>query len=303
MKPTIKILEVPEEMTALEGLQNSIWVGGDVDVIPAHLLLAIAHNGGLVLGAYLNDQLVGFLVGFLGLAKQNDEYQVKHVSHALGILPDYRSQGIGFALKRAQWQMVRHQQIEQITWTFDPLMSPNAHLNITKLGAVCNQYQRDYYGNLRDGLNEGLPSDRLIVDWWLNSGRVKHRLSRKTRPQLDLAHYLAADVVIVNPSALNKDGFPLPGDASLTGIHALKDTAESIHKNISIFMIEIPANFQAIRTYSNLLALDWRMHSRLLFETAFELGYIITDFVFLPGNQPRSFYVLSKGDVTLGGEV
>ena len=92
-----------------------------------------------------------------------------------GCIRIYRDSGIGFALKRAQWQMVRHQDLDHITWTYDPLLSRNAYLNIARLGAVCSTYRRSEYGEMRDGLNVGLPSDRFQVDWWLNSHRVQRR--------------------------------------------------------------------------------------------------------------------------------
>jgi predicted GNAT superfamily acetyltransferase len=136
----------------------------------------------------------------------------------LGVHPEYRDHGVGFALKRAQWQMVRHQGLDRITWTFDPLLSRNANLNISKLGAVCNTYLRNVYGELRDELNSGLPTDRFQVDWWVNSQRVNHRLSRQARPPLALADFLDAGVRIINPSNIGADGLPYPNPApSLPG--------------------------------------------------------------------------------------
>ena len=82
----------------------------------------------------------------------------------MGIHPDQRNSGIGFASKRAQWQMVRHQGLDHITWTYDPLLSRNAYLNIAKLGAVCNTYRRSEYGDMRDGLNVGCPP---TASWWI----------------------------------------------------------------------------------------------------------------------------------------
>src|SRR5687767_7832329 len=107
----------------------------------------------------------------------------------MGVHPDYRNSGIGFALKRAQWQMVRKQGLDRITWTYDPLLSTNAHLNIGRLGAVCNTFLREAYGQMRDGLNAGLPSDRFQVDWWIHTKRVERRLSRRPRRELGLDHY------------------------------------------------------------------------------------------------------------------
>ena len=108
--------------------------------------------------------------------------------------------------------MVRHQGIDRITWTYDPLLSRNAHLNIARLGAVCNSYIRDAYGEMRDELNQGVPSDRFQVDWWVNSKRVLRRMSKRPRPPLDLAHYLAAGIPIINPTRIGSDDLPRPAE-------------------------------------------------------------------------------------------
>jgi predicted GNAT superfamily acetyltransferase len=139
----LRILQTPDEMAAVENLARAVWPGDDLDVVPAHLLLAAAHNGGLVAGAFVGDRLAGFVFGFPGLEAAPVGLQVKHYSHELGVHPDYRDQGLGFDLKRFQWQSVRKQGIRLVTWTYDPLLSRNARLNIAKLGAVCNTYTRE----------------------------------------------------------------------------------------------------------------------------------------------------------------
>src|SRR5436190_1217473 len=126
---------VPEFLAAVE-LQRAVWPGPDVDVVPLHLLVTIAHNGGLVLGAFHGQQ-------------------------------------IGYQLKLAQRDYVAFQGVRLITWTFDPLESRNARLNIAKLGAVCNKYMRVPYGDMDDALNAAVPADRFQVDWWITSPRVK----------------------------------------------------------------------------------------------------------------------------------
>ncbi|MBK7451366.1 MAG: GNAT family N-acetyltransferase [Anaerolineales bacterium] len=151
--PNIRLLETPEEMDLVEELQRQVWPGSETDVVPKHVLITVVHNGGLVLGAFEEEKLIGFVFGFPGLEKTPDGPRPKHCSHQMGIHPEHRDSGIGFELKRAQWQMVRHQSLDHITWTFDPLLSRNAHLNIAKLGAVCSTYRQSEYGDLRDGLN------------------------------------------------------------------------------------------------------------------------------------------------------
>jgi predicted GNAT superfamily acetyltransferase len=142
MTATIRLLETPEDMTAVEDLQRLVWPGSETDVVPAHMLITAVHNGGLVLGAFQDEHMVGFVFGFPGLEATPDGPRAKHCSHMMGIHPEYRDGGLGFALKRAQWQMVRHQGLDHITWTYDPLMSRNAYLNIARLGAVCHIYRR-----------------------------------------------------------------------------------------------------------------------------------------------------------------
>ena len=94
-----------------------------------------------------------------------------------GVHPAYRNRGLGYSLKLAQREHVLAQGIDLITWTFDPLETRNATLNFHKLGAVCNTYLPNLYGDMRDGLNAGLPSDRFQVDWWIASERVAQRLA------------------------------------------------------------------------------------------------------------------------------
>jgi predicted GNAT superfamily acetyltransferase len=173
----IRTLETPTDLEAVEGLQRIVWSGDETEIIPVHLLRAVVHNGGLVIGAFSEDQLVGFVFGFPGIDSTPDGPQVIHASHMAGVHPEFRDAGLGYRLKRAQWQMVRRQGIKRITWTFDPLQSRNANLNITKLGAVSNTYIPNYYGEMRDGINIGMPSDRLQVDWWVNSNLPRRRNS------------------------------------------------------------------------------------------------------------------------------
>lgn len=294
----LRILDKPDEMEAVEQLQSLVWPGSEIDIVPAHMLLAAAHNGGLVIGAFAaspgsvsvsSEELVGFVFGFPGLYSTPDGPRPKHASHMLGVRPEFRNQGVGFALKRAQWQMVRHQGLDLVTWTYDPLLSRNANLNITQLGAVCNQYRRDEYGNMRDTVNVGLASDRFQVSWWVNSKRVQRRLSRQARLRLDLAHVLATGSRIVNPSKPGTTGFPEPPDT----IHLPDGEGELI------LLVEIPAEFQRLREKMPDLALIWRTQTRRLFEEVFADGYLVTDFIYLPGSLPRSFYVLSYGESTL----
>jgi len=285
--PIIRLLDTPEEMNAVEALQSAVWPGSETDVVPAHMLITVAHNGGLVLGAFVEEKLVGFVFGFPGLEATPDGPRPKHCSHMAGIHPDYRDSGLGFALKRAQWQMVRHQGLDHATWTYDPLLSRNAQLNIARLGAVCSTYHRSEYGDMRDGLNAGLPSDRFQVDWWLNTKRVERRLGKRARPTLKLD--LLARVGVQPHYTLH------------TGPDNLLRPPEHFPPlEAQLIAAEIPSDFMVLKSVDFALARDWRFFSREFFETAFAKGYLVTDFIYDKSEDgPRSFYILTDGESTL----
>jgi predicted GNAT superfamily acetyltransferase len=284
---TIRLLETMAEFHAAEELQRAVWPGADIEVTPAHVLTTAAHNGGLVLGAFEGEKMVGFVFGFLGTDEANPNRpalaRLKHCSHQLGVLPAYRDRGVGYQLKIAQRDFVMKQGIRLVTWTYDPLEARNARLNIARLGAVCRTYLRDVYGDMPDALNAGLPSDRCQVDWWVTSARVKERLSGR-RAALNLESFTSAGCEILNPTAPAADGLPRPPDryASFAGMIAL---------------VEIPLDFQAVKARDLALARAWRQHTRGLFEAAFSAGYLVTDFFReLVGDRLRAFYAISQGD-------
>jgi predicted GNAT superfamily acetyltransferase len=278
-------------MGKAEELQRIVWTGTETDIVPTHFLLALARNGGIVLGAFDGEKLVGFLAGFLGTDQKSPGRpamtRLKHASHMMGVHPHYRDEGIGFKLKSLQREDVINDGIRLITWTYDPLQSRNANVNISRLGAVCNEYIRDYYGEMRDEINVGFPSDRFRVDWWVTSPRVQSRVD-EVRGPLDLANFLAGGARTAYTTRLTTSGYiqPEQSNPELEG---------------AILLIEIPSNIDLLREKSPEDALNWRLHTRHVFEQAFSQGYIVTDFVFLKGEKyPRSYYVLSHGEEQLG---
>ncbi|MEZ4607143.1 MAG: hypothetical protein R2865_10205 [Deinococcales bacterium] len=160
-----------QEFKDLEKLQMDIW---QEDVFePGETLFIIHKNGGVVLSAYdpkLHDSKpIGFVFGLLG---REPTGELKHASHMLGILAAYRDKKLGEALKWAQRERILAQGLKRMTWTYDPLESRNAYLNLHKLGAVCRRYYVNLYGDM-GGINQGLPSDRFEVDWHVSSHRVE----------------------------------------------------------------------------------------------------------------------------------
>jgi predicted GNAT superfamily acetyltransferase len=285
----LRFLTKPEEFEQVEALQRLIWPGNETEIVPVHILRTVADHGGVLIGAYKESVLVGFVFGFPGLERIGDfpeQSHLMHASHMVGINPDFRDSGLGFDLKRAQWQAVRQQKIDHISWTYDPMQSRNASLNISKLGAVCNTYSEDHYGEMRDNINAGLPSDRFIVDWWINTTRVQNRLDRNRRGRLSLDHYQDAKARIINPVQQWVDQFPVPAD-EINDFSAQK---------LPIVLVEIPTDFQNMTAGNQELALGWRIQSRQIFKAYFLERYIVTDFVFKAGEPSRGYYVLSHGD-------
>jgi predicted GNAT superfamily acetyltransferase len=244
----------------MELLGREIWGMEDIEVIPSDLTKAVARNGGVAIGAFA-PHLVGFVFGFLG--QQNGE--IKHHSHIAGVAREVQNQDIGYRLKLAQREAVMRDGIDLITWTFDPLESRNARFNFRKLGVTCKTYIRNAYGEMRDQLNAGLPSDRFQVDWRLKSDRVTAAITRKSPEQ--------------SASMLISNGVPLV------------DSADSITASKPV-LIEIPANFQKVKAASREEALSWRMRTRDLFEKAFSSGLMATDLLIENG---RSYYLLESG--------
>ncbi len=273
-------------MRLVEDLQRAVWPDSETDIVPLHMLITAVHNGGLVFGAFIEEKMVGFVFGFPGIETTADGPRPKHCSHMLGIHPDHRDGGIGFALKRAQWQMVRQQGLDHVTWTYDPLLSRNAYLNIAKLGSVCSTYRPSEYGDMRDGLNQGLPSDRFQMDWWINTRRVESRLGKRSRPTLKLNHVMRSGVRLFY-SVPRRAGLPHPPEH----VPPFEDR---------MLLTEIPGDFSALKTKEFSLARDWRFFTRELFETAFAKQYIITDFIFDKNEgSPRGLYVMIHGESTL----
>lgn len=276
----LRPLDTPEEMAAVEELSLIVWPGSVLDVVPSHLLLTMAHNGGMVAGAFAGTRLIGFVFGFLGRDERWYPPRLKHCSHQLGVHPDDRSAGVGFALKCYQRQVVADQGIDLVTWTYDPLLSRNAHLNIAKLGATCNTYHRNEYGELRDGLNVGLPTDRFLLDWWVASAHVGQRIEGRAPRPATLAGYLATGAALLNPPDAEGPRPPAP------------ETFEHCPPEQPV-LLEIPPDFLALKAADRTLAYAWRLGTRAAFEKMFACGRSVTDFVYEPGPLPRAAYVLT----------
>lgn len=168
----IRPIETPAEHADFEALQGEVW--GDGNGAPSPVAIAIAHHGGVVLGAFEDgsNRLLGGVLSFIGLTDRPAAKRglVQH-SHLACVRNELHGQGIGEALKRAQAEATRAQGLNLISWTYDPILARNAWLNIGKLGCVCSIFIENLYGVMTDQLNHGLPSDRFEAEWWLDDAR------------------------------------------------------------------------------------------------------------------------------------
>ncbi len=164
-------------------LQLAVWGYSDGDLIPKRVFIVARTIGGQVIGAFDREVLVGFAMSLPGY---RDGQPYLH-SHMLAVLPEYRNAGLGRRLKLAQREDALARGIERMEWTFDPLEIKNAHLNIARLGAIARRYLPDFYGPSTSALQGGLPTDRLVAEWWLGSPRVRRILGEdasEARPKL-----------------------------------------------------------------------------------------------------------------------
>ncbi len=252
---TIRRLATTAEYAAAEELQQVAWESGPIEAVPSHLMVTLQHEGGLVLGAFLPDGLlVGFVLGFLG----RDTAGLKHCSHMAATHPAYRGHDIAYRLKLAQRAILLDAGPAVCTWTYDPLLYPNATLNLSKLGAISRIYRRNIYGLMRDGLNSDLPTDRLYMYWEVTSARAAH-CAAGGRTQTPVADTLLTEVAFDNGVPILAATAPLPTAPIPLGI-------------------QIPRDFLAVKRAAPTAALAWRMAIRALFEAAFAAGYSVVNF-------------------------
>lgn len=270
----IRPLHTLEELHACEQLQKEIWGFEDISVVPHHLLLTTIKNGGVLLGAFEHqgefEELIGFVYGFPGIEKN----RLKHCSLMCAVVSERRFQGLGYQLKLKQREAVLAQGIELITWTFDPLVSPNAHFNLHKLGVISNKYERNLYGDMRDRLNAGLETDRLTVEWWIASSRVRKRLEQEQ-------HDATSDLPVINQTK-EREGFLVNRDYSLT-------------RTEPRLILEIPYHWREMREQNMPLVREWRHQTREIFEHYFAHGYYASDFLVIEHEgRKRAFYLLEE---------
>jgi predicted GNAT superfamily acetyltransferase len=167
-----------DELLACVALQKEVWNFTDAELVPLRMFVVAGKVGGQVMGAFAGSEMVGFALSVPG-ARSGRVYL--H-SHMLAVRSDHRNGGLGRRLKLFQREEALSRGIELIEWTFDPLEIKNAYLNIERLGAIARRYNLNQYGITSSPLQGGLPSDRLIAEWWLKSQRVETLLASGKTP-------------------------------------------------------------------------------------------------------------------------
>ncbi|MFZ3216859.1 MAG: GNAT family N-acetyltransferase [Candidatus Acidiferrales bacterium] len=157
-------------------LEVQIW--GEHIAVPSAIFVVAHHTGGQILGAFDRGKMVGMA---LALAGTRGGKAFLH-SHMAAVLPEYQNLGVGRRLKFFQRQDALKRGIRLIEWTFDPLELKNAYFNFVRLGAIARRYIPNCYGLTESPLHAGLPTDRLVAEWWLDSDRVKKILSDNPFP-------------------------------------------------------------------------------------------------------------------------
>src|SRR5882672_7610356 len=274
----IRDLESFDDLCQVKAVEKEVWGMADDDSLPMTLAIACKAAGSIFVGAFEGDQLVGFAFGIFG----REHGQTTIHSHMLAVLEPYRQHDLGLKLKHAQRERVLALGIREMTWTYDPLQSRNAHFNFAKLGIVSENYKVDFYGPETSSVLHRNGTDRLWVRWLLDSRRTRDRMSGKdTRAEtLDALRLLAPLVTF------NGDGRP-----------ARADLAESLaRQRVSI---EIPGEILEVERIDMGLAREWREATRWAFTEAIGAGFYVAEFCrSIRGQQGPGAYLLERGSVS-----
>jgi len=262
MSINYRFLSSLEDYEACLKLQKEVWGFDDIDIVPIPLLVIAKENGGFLYGAFDSGKLIGFVYSIIGL--KNNE--VIHCSHMLAVLPKYRDKGIGYYLKLKQREYALSQSIKLITWTFDPFQLKNAFFNIEKLGIIVREYKENIYGETTSPLHYGLPTDRMLAEWHLDSERVQNIIQKKIQER----KINFEDAIIYD--LRNEISFPI--------------------KEAEDVLIEVPEDFKIIANSDKNTALKIIERARILFKYFFSGNYFIERFLIRRDESNHYYYYM-----------
>lgn len=261
---TIRPIHDPAELRACQDVQRRTWgITEDGYIVPVATLAAASAYGGLVLGAFDNDRLVGFSFAFRGVL---DGTPILY-SQLTGVLPEAQGGGTGRRIKQWQRTWAREQDLPLVAWAFDPLQAMNAHYNLVALGAVATHYHPNFYGPREDALNPGLPTDRLLCVL-----PTADPLPPKPDPD-------ESDIVFAVQSHRTDDGEYCPWLPT-----------ESVHEARYVG-IAIPHDLRALRSHETGSLEAWQTMVRKAFSAMFAVGYAAVTF---RRGDDRAYYILTK---------
>jgi predicted GNAT superfamily acetyltransferase len=269
-KVRIRPLDAFEEFVTLLDIQRSVWKHDESDLTPTHQFRVSSRMGAILLGAFVGRKLAGFVYSFPAVF---DGVDCQH-SHLLAVLPEFQGSGLGKALKWAQRAEALKRGYDLITWTFDPLQTRNANLNLQSLAAVSRTYLGNFYGMTPSlCLGPGIPTDRLLIEWPLRDRRVRDvAAGRAKRPCYDVTSLPKA----LERKAGEEGSFASPGKLRL------RLQADTV-------LVEIPRDVKALAFRCDLIA-AWQAGLRRAMSLYFGHGYAAEHFVY----GDRSFYVLKR---------
>jgi predicted GNAT superfamily acetyltransferase len=242
----IRRLTTVEEFDAAVSLFCKVWAADTaVDLINASTLRALSMSDNYVVGAYLDEEMVGAAVAFRGDAHLH--------SHLMGVLPGLQGKGYGGQLKEHQLRWALSREFNTIRWTFDPLVRRNAHFNLWKLGATVLSYEKNLYGGLHDGINDGEETDRLVLEWTYGENGTS-------------ACADAADAL----------GRPVPADFEKRVVDEADASLRSADG--SIMLVATPPDIEGMRVTDHKRALQWRSAVRDAFDRAQAANFQIVGF-------------------------
>jgi chorismate synthase len=259
---TIRPFATVEEYRACVDLQEETWGRGFSERVSPAILQVAQILGGVSAGAWDEEgRLVGFVFGLTGLR----DGEVVHWSDMLAVRPGLRDAGLGRRLKAYQRQDVMSRGIEKMFWTFDPLRSRNAHLNVTRLGAVVREYVQDMYGDTDSPLHRGIGTDRMIALWLLSSERVAGRVGA----------VMGGGPLPDTGSLFDGAGVALDGDVSGELPRPLEpDTG----LGNDFLRVAIPSDIGALMEQDAELAVSWRQATRAVFGHYLATEYEVREF-------------------------
>jgi predicted GNAT superfamily acetyltransferase len=260
----IRLITGLSEIEAVHRLFADIWRPAlEGSLMSIDLLQALSTSGNYVVGAHDGAQLLGACVGLFGAPAEKRMH-----SHIAGVLPAGRRRGIGFALKLHQRAWALQCDISTIAWTFDPLISRNAFFNLAKLGAQVDAYRPNFYGRVNDGVNAGGDTDRLLVNWQLDTRPVAKACAGTATVQDAETERARGAAVALGRSA---SGRPIAGSADAATV-----------------LVAVPPDIERLRACDPAAAQEWRDALREALETLLAEGAIVAGF------DRSGWYVLTR---------